>query len=256
MVSGIGGAGGPDLSYMVSKMFRTLDTNGDESISSDELSVLAEQGTGIDVSQIMNDLDADGSGGIDASETQDALKKLGETLRSRLGGTEMPRMKPPPDPAEMFASADTDGDGVISRDEFAAIGPDGQDQEMVDEMFASIDSDGDGSISEAEHTAAMEQMGPPSGGMPPPPPPDGMADSEEDSGVSESLAAINSGGTDSIRQLLDALKSSAEAEDEEDTTDRELDRFAEQLENSVMYGNSGKMSLNMESMKSLFSLTA
>lgn len=50
-----------------------------------------------------------------------------------------------------FADIDSDGDGLLSADEFAAGFPD-----LGAEAFVSIDTDADGMVSEPEHVAAVE----------------------------------------------------------------------------------------------------
>jgi len=66
-------------------------------------------------------LDADGSGEIDASDL--------EALRN-----------------QKFADLDTDGDGAVSEAEFIAHAADAA-QERAAQMFARMDADGDGSLS-------------------------------------------------------------------------------------------------------------
>lgn len=55
--------------------------------------------------------------------------------------------------ARRFAKFDADGDGVVSAEEHAAAG-----DERMERMFDRIDADGDGVISESEREAAKEMM--------------------------------------------------------------------------------------------------
>jgi len=63
-----------------------------------------------------------------------------------------------PDPAMMFKKLDANGDGKISKEEFAKIadlrkgqGGDGDKaKEMMGKLFDKLDADGNGSLSEAE----------------------------------------------------------------------------------------------------------
>ena len=55
--------------------------------------------------------------------------------------------------ARRFAKIDANGDGVISPEEHAAMAA-----TRVDRMFSRIDKDGDGVISETERDAAREKM--------------------------------------------------------------------------------------------------
>lgn len=50
-----------------------------------------------------------------------------------------------------FSDVDSDGDGLLSPDEFAAAFPD-----VGAEGFVTIDTDADGMVSEPEHIAAVE----------------------------------------------------------------------------------------------------
>lgn len=56
---------------------------------------------------------------------------------------------PPPEKGQMFDKHDTNGDGVISKDEFLG---------HAEERFSKIDTDGDGSVSKEEAKAGHEKM--------------------------------------------------------------------------------------------------
>ena len=55
--------------------------------------------------------------------------------------------------AKRFAKLDANGDGMITADEHAAA-----DDKRVDRLFERMDADGDGVITEAERDAAKEAM--------------------------------------------------------------------------------------------------
>lgn len=55
--------------------------------------------------------------------------------------------------ARRFAKLDADGDGFVTAEEHAAAG-----DERMERMFNRIDTDGDGVISESEREAAKERM--------------------------------------------------------------------------------------------------
>jgi Ca2+-binding EF-hand superfamily protein len=68
-----------------------------------------------------------------------------------------------PSTEEIFSAMDTDGDGVVSEEEFVSFEPDGPEPPSgapsAEEMFSEIDTDGDGSISKdelEEHHQARE----------------------------------------------------------------------------------------------------
>lgn len=70
---------------------------------------------------------------------------------------------------DLFAKADSDGDGELSLTEFGAAKPADAPVEgpTSSELFANLDSDQDGSLTEEEMQAGAKKMGPPPGGMPP-----------------------------------------------------------------------------------------
>lgn len=55
--------------------------------------------------------------------------------------------------AKRFSKLDANGDGVITADEHASAA-----DERMDRMFARVDTDGDGVITEAEREAAKDKM--------------------------------------------------------------------------------------------------
>jgi len=61
-----------------------------------------------------------------------------------------------PDPNQMFAWKDTDGDGAISLAEFKAGMPE-KAAAKADARFRKVDADNDGRITLTEFTTAMEQ---------------------------------------------------------------------------------------------------
>jgi Ca2+-binding EF-hand superfamily protein len=113
-------------------LFQRWDTNGDGVISKEE----AAAGR----NAMFNKLDANGDGSIDQAE----IEKARAEWRQRMN-------KPVKADAEADAQGkkhrgfmqrmDTDGDGKISRAEFAAAG---------EKMFARLDKNGDGKISKDE----------------------------------------------------------------------------------------------------------
>ncbi|MCO6059284.1 EF-hand domain-containing protein [Pseudomonas sp. MOB-449] len=178
------GCGAPGQNKAQEKLFSLLDANGDGSVAKDELATALESAKEndssleIDLDELFSQLDANSDGGIDFDETA-ALA---------------PPPPPPhggPNPEELFASIDTDGDGVLGLEELtSAIGTDsGLD---VEALFGELDSDGDGSLSQ-EETAAL---------TPPPPPAgqgpegmqfgqtDGTTNSTEDQGYGRLVAAL------------------------------------------------------------------
>jgi len=149
----------------------------------------ASQGAEQMAQQLFSKLDTDGDGAVTESEMETAMQQMGPPPMMMMG--------PPPDmsvedassvdgsssadsrASELFAAADTNGDGTVTEAELEAAmekmhkshhgQPPGGAQEsafdpsaMASELFAQADADGDGSVTEAELKAAMEKMGPPS----------------------------------------------------------------------------------------------
>lgn len=57
----------------------------------------------------------------------------------------------------MFSRIDTDGDGKVTRDEFVAGAPDGDD-DKAGQLFDALDSQGSGSLSESDMLSAFQQL--------------------------------------------------------------------------------------------------
>jgi hypothetical protein len=114
-----------------------------------------------------------------------------------------------------FKSADADGDGSISKTEFAAAKPKDApaDAPSSDDVFSKIDTDGDGSVTKAEFSAFGDQLKGQLNGMqgagqfgpPPGPPPAKAARSYE-----SQLAAASTSGT--------SQTATTDSDDEDDTT--------------------------------------
>lgn len=78
---------------------------------------------------------------------------------------------------DIFTKMDTDGNGSISDSEFATAAAQMNSSSQMDpsEMFANLDTDGNGSIDESEFEAGAPPQG---AGAPPPPPPGGPSQEE------------------------------------------------------------------------------
>lgn len=91
-----------------------------------------------------------------------------------------------PDPAELFAKADADGNGSLSASELVSISPEGAEaadaEAAAQEALERMDTDDDGEVSQAEFEAAAPPDEPKAQGSrpPPPPPPAASSGSEEE----------------------------------------------------------------------------
>jgi len=144
MVSSVGSAAGYSAAAMCSagsrgpaalqeKLFSKLDVNGDGGIDQSELgdflnyvSSATGSASQTDSAQLFKTLDADGDGAISKQELTDGAKKLFEQLRTQLMSTQGEKSGEAqsahkPDPKELFAKIDANGDGSISQDELSTF---------------------------------------------------------------------------------------------------------------------------------------
>lgn len=146
-----GNSGGDNLAAMQESFFTRADTDGDKTISKDELQAALSKRPGgdgskpgISIDDLFSQIDTDGSGGIDKAESDTFLKSHAHHGH-RQG---------PPDPAKIaakiFERADTDGDGSLTKDELIAALPKGASSAAIDNLFANGDTDGNGAISQSE----------------------------------------------------------------------------------------------------------
>jgi Ca2+-binding EF-hand superfamily protein len=146
MVSGISGGGqtGLDASALWQDLLKRADQDGDGKISKEEMEAsMPQKGRGPSVDEIFSKIDTNGDGYIEESENATWVQN-------------MPKEKPP-DPAEMFQKADKDGDGKITKAEFKAAAPKGVSESTVDKVFDSMDTNQDGVVSAEEYAAAMQK---------------------------------------------------------------------------------------------------
>ena len=112
--------------------------------------------------QVIDRLDADGSGTISAEEAKGSLAKRfdkidadgdGEITESELAYGREERREKVRAGGKRLKEADTDGNGAISADEAADAG-----LERLVENFDHIDADGDGEVSREEMRDMAKQM--------------------------------------------------------------------------------------------------
>jgi Ca2+-binding EF-hand superfamily protein len=161
MVSGISSSSSfstASLSEMRQKMFNKIDTNSDGSIDKTEMSALLQQSTTQNTSGLVDEIfskqDTDQNGLISLIESNSAMEKLGQEMKQGGGISAVSGM--PPSPEKVFDMADTNKDGVVSKEELAAVI--GQNGGNIDELFSKVDTDGDGFISRTEDETFRQQM--------------------------------------------------------------------------------------------------
>jgi Ca2+-binding EF-hand superfamily protein len=231
-------------SQVAQKLFKKIDTNSDGGIDKTELAAIAGSGSESDVSQLFSKMDTNSDGKIDESENESALQKLSEKMESafqKMNSAKSSR----PSPDEMFSKLDSNGDNGIDETEFSEVF---QNAQGMGPQFSDIDSNGDGTIDQTENTAAMEKMGPPPG-----PPPGGMSGMSEDESTS-GTASVSSVGNNNFSDLLSALKSTFE--DEDDGTDSSIKQLFNELKSNIKYSSQGSLSYSTSGANSLFSLIA
>ncbi len=197
----------PDVSGMSQNIMDLLDTDGDGSLSSEEISSLTGQ---------LEDADSDSDGQVSQDELLAALSSGMQNSQAMAGPGMMAGPPPPPDSgqisAQMISSLDTDGDGSLSQSELGDLS----------EQLAPADTDSDGlisqdelataieaqmqSLSEEDSASGMQQAGPP----PPPPPAPMDATSMSDQLISQ----LDTDGDDALSQdeLGDLSESLADAD--------------------------------------------
>ncbi|HBR06194.1 MAG TPA: hypothetical protein DD766_03715 [Desulfovibrio sp.] len=130
-----GNGEGPEA-QMASDLIDTYDSDGDGSLSAEELGMTASE---------LAAYDTDGDGLLNSEELVSGLKADKEAMMAQSA-------PPPPPPGEtdadlastILADLDSDGDGSLS---LAELG--------TDSPFAEFDADGDGLVSEAELTSGL-----------------------------------------------------------------------------------------------------
>jgi Ca2+-binding EF-hand superfamily protein len=142
--------------------FQSADTDNDDALSLQEFSAAGQNMPGgigsldsSSVQSLFSAIDGNGDGSISRSEATSAFQKLSSALQGTLLGTQ--EQTGSPSPSGMFASADTDGSGGLSFDEFKAdvtkhlpAGATAPTDDQLQTIFGKLDNDGDGQISQSE----------------------------------------------------------------------------------------------------------
>lgn len=147
--------GGSDASPVMSDdFFKKIDQDGNGKTTKDELkSQIGERGGtrpagAPSLDDLFAAIDSNGDDAIDLDEHKGFAAEMAS--RRPLG---------PPDPGAMaeklFAKADDDGDGAISKEDLLKALPKQLQSSMLDELFSDADEDGDGAITESQLKTAM-----------------------------------------------------------------------------------------------------
>jgi len=148
---GPGMAGMPPHSPPPDQVFDAADTDGDGTVSEDELTALL----GDKATEVFAEVDTDGDGLITRAEDETFRSTMDERMSQRDPGMSAMRgiSSSPPRPDQVFELSDTDGDGSVSEDELAALLGD-----KATEVFAEVDTDGDGLITRVEDETFRSTM--------------------------------------------------------------------------------------------------
>lgn len=119
-------------------------------------------------------LTEDVSSGSLTQEQADAVIQALDEFESQIqqsggpGGSQSADGRGGPDPSELFAKLDSDGDGKVTRDEFVASRPDDVSEEDAGKLYDKIaeKSGGDGTdgLSQEQFATGLKSAGPPAGG--------------------------------------------------------------------------------------------
>jgi len=227
-VSSISSSGSSSLSLLQQwqqKIFSSIDSNSDGSVTKSELetAVTKAGGTTEEADALYSKLDPDNIGSVSESQfsANMPVPRLGDQMVSQLisyqsvdsGGSS--GTNPASQLAsDLFSSIDTDGDGVISKSELeTAVTNAGGSTDEADAFYAKLDPDNTGSVSESAFAQALQP--------PPPPPPSSDSDTSGDSSDSSSSAASSSGSSSNSTDTasFDALKALIEAMNETSAAD-------------------------------------
>jgi Ca2+-binding EF-hand superfamily protein len=134
-----GGPGGPGM------MFEQFDTNGDGSVTLEEVTAFQDAR--------FAKADTNGDGKLDQAEMVAQAEAMQAEMLARMA--ERMKAEAPKRVAHMMIELDTDSDGLLSPEEAAAMGM-GKGMETI---FVKLDADGDGTVTLEEAQAFRPERG-------------------------------------------------------------------------------------------------
>jgi hypothetical protein len=147
---GLAALGGAALADKGQGMFGRADTNGDGFVSKEEFAAGRNA--------MFTRLDANGDGSVDQAELDKAREAWHQRKSQQAQADSAPQAeKPKKEHRGFMARIDTDSDGKVTTQEFAAAG---------DKMFAKFDANGDGKLAQDEMPKRKHKQAPAEGAAP------------------------------------------------------------------------------------------
>ncbi len=144
-------------------LFASTDADSSGGISLEELQTALKSkgdGNGPSAEELFSTLDADGDGVITETEHSEGLASMKQPQ-----GT--PPMGPPPSEDEedttslvdeLFAQTDTDGDGILDKDELSSSLSGTDTASLLENFFNTFDTESSGTITQSEITDILNQQ--------------------------------------------------------------------------------------------------
>ncbi|WP_055037025.1 EF-hand domain-containing protein [Blastochloris viridis] len=132
----------------ISKLFSSIDSDGDGSLSADEFSTFVQSlgGSAEDASELYSSIDSDGDGAVSEEELASALPPPPPPLAEDAAGS-------------IVSALDSDGDGALSKSELEAFATSvGGSSEEAESILEALDTDDSGTVSTAELTQRIQAL--------------------------------------------------------------------------------------------------
>ncbi|HNV60820.1 MAG TPA: XopAW family type III secretion system calcium-binding effector [Rhodoferax sp.] len=242
------------------KMFAKVDADSSGGVDKAELQGIldditqktgvANNGSGED---LFGKMDSNGDGSLSKDELGEGMKSIMPPPPSTMDFAQT-RGEGSDSTDGLFGKIDIDADGSVSKDELQSLldkmkagrGADETSTSGADDLFGKLDSDGDGSLSQTEFEAGRpkDAGGPQGAGGMPPTPPGGAAggassasttfdplDTNQDGTVSaqERLAGATASSTDAVQALFKAIDTDGDSK----ISSGESEAFIKQLTSQI-----------------------